>query len=620
MPDYQERIAHCSRMLVGNSDVSGQGRKINAPLLSIFLGQDAEAHMDDVLNTYQNCWLSNANVLQSLTAQTYSPDNVLNACQAMLSVRNTFNSYSVYLAYYWDIMDDKFDDIFASIQAPLSFPTAVSVEAVFFLFCRELLPGAKARKEKRLKALIQWAEETKHHLVVLSDLTPSGLLGPDEIGENYRLSANILLIANSYFYPGEKELGKPLAFFLNQHPVHSASYFILKKPTWDIAVACLWQILDDYQRLPQSTSHASNVKERLCGQNHSYAHFFENLFQEKIASLLPQDYSFLRYLPYTSEMNRLDDNLNGVQRGLFPLFRPKQQEVVSQEIAASALQSIADVWNACLDLYYRRPVFAWLESEEGSTFIREFFRKKLNLALNYDEMSNLLLNEARELENMAPNHAWNLPEISERMPLHDWLHQQECRELKISVFSHLANVLATAMREMNAAANGFDRVLNAAKANLQIHNIDNRMRPPYLQKTHSLLVTNRDLLARKISPCGDEDTLLQQAGEVFAELVQLDPVYRLSLRDHYDFLISNAAPADVDGIIDSCFSQNMYLMNRLQTYTPPAGASMMYCMLSQGDFDERIDPQLHGDVFHVPRNDCIERLLVYPIEPENIIY
>ena len=324
MPDYQERIAHCSRMLVGNSDVSGQGRKINAPLLSIFLGQDAEAHMDDVLNTYQNCWLSNANVLQSLTAQTYSPDNVLNACQAMLSVRNTFNSYSVYLAYYWDIMDDKFDDIFASIQAPLSFPTAVSVEAVFFLFCRELLPGAKARKEKRLKALIQWAEETKHHLVVLSDLTPSGLLGPDEIGENYRLSANILLIANSYFYPGEKELGKPLAFFLNQHPVHSASYFILKKPTWDIAVACLWQILDDYQRLPQSTSHASNVKERLCGQNHSYAHFFENLFQEKIASLLPQDYSFLRYLPYTSALR-----LNNTAQASVYMFTSTSKDTAS---------------------------------------------------------------------------------------------------------------------------------------------------------------------------------------------------------------------------------------------------------------------------------------------------
>lgn len=621
MPDYQERITNCSRKLVGNNDVTGQGRQISAPLLSIFLGQDAEAHIEDVMTTYKNCWLSNANALRYLTSQTYSPDSLFNACESMLSARNTFRSYSsIYLAYFWDIMDDKFDIFFEAIKHPIDFTSVISVESVFFLFCREFLPGAKARKEQRLKILIQWAKETNRHLVILSDLTPSGLLGPEEIGESYRLSANILLIANSYFSPNEKELGKPLTFFLNQYPVFSASYYILKKPTSDIATACLWQILDDYQNLPQSTSSTSSVKDRLCGQNGSYGSFFEGIFTQKIVPLLPQDHSFLRYLPYTSEMGRLDDNLNGVQRG-FTLFRPKKApERVSQEIAAGALQSIGDVWNACLELYYRQPVLSWLGSEEGAAFIREFFREKLNLALNYDEMSNLLLNEASTLEAMAEAHTWNLPEISERMPLQDWLHQQACRELKLSVFSILAKSLAAAMREMNTAANGFDRILHAAKNNLQIYNVDDKVRPPYIQKTHSLLVTNRDLLARKISPCGDEDTLLQQACEVFDALVQMDPVYRLSLRDHYNFLINNAAPADVDGIISSCFSQNMYLMSRLQTYTPPSGPSLMYCMLSQGNFEEQIDPQLHGDVFHVPRNDCIERLLVYPVEPENIIY
>lgn len=622
MPDYQETITTCSRMLVGKTNVSGQGRQINSPLLNIFLGQDAEAHREDVSAAYQNCWLNSANSLGYLTSQNYSPDNIRNACGTMLSARHVFKRYSaIYLAYFWDIMDDKFDIFLEAVKHPLTFPTAISVESVFFLFCRELTAGAQQKKESRLKSIISWAQETGHHLVVLSDLTPSGLLGPEEIGESYRLAANIMLIADSYFAPGEKDLGQTLTFFLAQKPVYSASYYILKKNTWEIATACLWQILDDYQRLPQSSDQGGNVKDRLCGSNRGYSDFFQKIFDEKMVPLLPQDHSFLRYLPYTEAMGQLDDNLNGVQRRLFPFFgKNSSNQGVSQELAAKALFSIQDVWDTCLELYYRRPVLSWLASEEGVTYIREFFRQKLNLALDYEEMSNLLLEEAESLEQLARNSAWSLPEISERMPLPDWLHQQACRELKSMVFCRLAGILADAMREMHTAAKGFDRVLNEAKAGLQIENMDKNVRDPYIQKTHSLLVSNRELLARKISPCCDQDTLLQQASQVFAELVQSDPVYQFSLKDHYSFLINDSAPAAVDDLINSCFNQDMYLMSRLQTYTPPSGESHMYCMVCQGAFKKHIDPYLHGDVFHVSRNDCIERLLVYSVEPENIIY
>lgn len=622
MPDYQEIITSCSHKLVGKTNVTGQGRQINAPLLSVFLGQDAEAHMEDVSAAYQNCWFSSAKSLHYLTAHNYSPESIFNACNAMLSARHVFRNYStIHLAYYWDIMDDRFDVFLEAAKHPLSFSAAISVEPIFFLFCREMASGAQQKKESRLKAIISWAKESGRHLVVLSDLTPSGLLGPEEIGENYRLAANIMLIADSHFAPGEKDLGQTLNFFLTQNTVYSASYYILKKEVWEIATACLWQILDDYQRLPQSSTKAGNVKDRLCGSNNSYSTFFQNLFDEKMSHLLPQDHSFLRYLPYTDAMGQLDDNLNGVQRGLFSfLGRGNASQGVSQELAARAISSIQSVWDACLELYYRRPVLDWLNSSEGATFIDEFFRQKLNLALDYEEMSNLLLEEAATLDQLAGASAWDLPEVSTRMPLPDWLHQQACRELKSLVFCRLAGILANAMREMHAAAKGFDRVLNEAKAGLQIQNLDKNVRDPYIQKTHSLLVTNRELLARKISPCGDQDTLLQQASEVFDELVQSDPVYQFSLKDHYNFLINDSAPAAVDDLINSCFHQDMYLMSRLQTYTPPSGESHMYCMVCHGDFKEHIDPYLHGDVFHVSRNDCIERLLVYSVEPENIIY
>lgn len=625
MPDYQETIVSCSRMLVGNTDVggAGQGRQINAPLVSIFLGRDAEAHMEDVSSTYQSCWFNGAKALKYLDSQTYSPDRVLEVCQAMLAVRHAFRNYAtLHLAYFWDIMDDRFDVFWEAVKHPLSFPTAITVEPIFFIFCRELAVGAKERKEQRLKALTAWASENNQHLVVLSDFSiASGLLGPDGISENYRLAANVLLISNTYTPPGENDLGRDLRFFLRQKPVHTAGYYILKKNTWDIATVCLWQILDDYQRLPQAAPNGQSVKERLCRAQKGYDGLFQELFGAQLNSLLPQDHSFLRYLPYTDAVRQLDDHLNGVQHG-FSFFgrRNNANQGVNQELASNAISSIQPFWESCLERYYRRPVFTWLDSEAGAALVRESFRQKLNLALNYEEMSNLLLQEADELEKLARSRTWNLPEISEKMPLADWFHLEACRELMSAIFCRLAQILASSMREMHSAAQGFDRVLSAAKDNLQVQNTESSVRTSYINKTHNLLAANRDLLARKISPCADESTLLQQARDVFAELVNIDPVYQLSLKDHYNFLISSSTPADVDNIIAACFNQNMNEISRLQTYTPPGGDAKMYCMVSHGNFEERIDPHLHGSVFHMPRNDCIERLLVYPIDPETIIY
>ena len=623
MPDYQETIAKCSRMLVGNSDVTGQGRQINAPLLSIFLGRDAEAHREDVFSTYQNCWLGGAKALGSLTAQDYSPDGVLAACSEMLSARLFKNYSTLYLAYYWDVMDDRFDTFFQAVKQPLSFPTAIAVESLFFVFCRELAPGARERKETRLRALIAWAQETNRHLIVLSDLTPAtGLLSPDKIGESYRLAANILLISDTYFSPGEKDLGRELTFFLSQRPVYSAGYYVLKKNTWDIATTCLWQILDDYQHLPDTSHETKSVKEGLCGAGNGYDTLFQQIFDQKMAPLLPQDTTFLRYLPYTDEVRRLDDNLKGVPTGFSLFGRRSAPQAVNQETAEAAIHSIRPIWDACLELYYRRPVLAWMESAAGSAFIAEFFRQKLNLALDFESMSNLLLQEAEELEKLARGDGGWLPQASESLPmqLSVWLHHRACRELQSTVFCQLARRLADAMRRMHRDANGFERVLTDTKANLQIEGVEPCVRSAYGAKTRNLLAASHDLLARKISPCSGEADLLEQASAVFAELVQMDPVYRLSLKHHFNFLINSAAPTDVDNIIGACFHQNMYHMGRLQTYSPPDSNARMYCMVSQGNFEERIDPQLHGDVFIVPRTDCIERLLVYPIAPDDIIY
>ena len=44
MAEYQEMIERCSRLLVGKGSRGGAYRRVNAPLLSIFLGKEAEEY------------------------------------------------------------------------------------------------------------------------------------------------------------------------------------------------------------------------------------------------------------------------------------------------------------------------------------------------------------------------------------------------------------------------------------------------------------------------------------------------------------------------------------------------------------------------------------------------
>lgn len=613
MPDI---IAQCSQMLVEKSG-GGGGRQINAPLLSVFLGEDAEAHREDVFFTYKSCWLNGAESLKSLTARDYSPDSVLTTVQTMLAAN--FRTYStVYLAYYWDIMDSRFDEFFQAVQQDLSFPVAITAETFFFVFCREFTPIEREQKKTRLQTLIAWAKETGRHLIVLSTFT---LVGLRDAGENYRLAANLLLISNTWFSPGEKNLGSNLTFFLSRQPVYSAGYYVLKKNTWDIAATCLWQILDNYQHFSAERFGAAGVREQLCGADSDYHALFQQIFCEKIAPLLPQDASFLRYLPYTKEIASLDSNLSDIgPRGFFG--SRNVHPFVNRNTAAEAIQSIRPIWEACLDLYYRCPTTAWMNSPEGSAFIMEFFCKKLNYALDFKSMRDLLPDEARYLKELSSNADWTPPQPSESLPmeLSDWLHHRARWELQTDVFRKLAQKLAEAMEQMRSDADGFEDVLAKAKGGLGIENVDPSVRKAYGAKTSALLTSDRDLLAGKISPCRDGGELLEQAGGVFEQLVGKDRVYSLSLQEHFNFLIENAA-VGVDRIINTYFLQDMYQTGRLQTYTlPDSESGHMYCMVSQGAFTEYIQPRLHGDVFIVPRTDCIERLLVYPIAPDDIIY
>src|SRR5699024_8308986 len=168
--------------------------------------------------------------------------------------------------------------------------------------------------------LIRWARQEKRTLVVLSNHTAMGILGNESIAENYRLAANVMLLLNSVYEQHEKNLGKDLYLAMDKEPLFSAGFYYLGKNTGDIARMSLWQILDEYEKLPEVNSSHKYLKERLCPESRSYATLFEEIFRDMAQPLLPTRYDFLQYLPYTEDMRRFCGSLQGKHTG-FALFR-----------------------------------------------------------------------------------------------------------------------------------------------------------------------------------------------------------------------------------------------------------------------------------------------------------
>ena len=608
MADYQGAIRQCSRMLAGNADAAGNGRGIHSPMLSVFFGEEAERFRETVENVYADCWLFSAQNLRSLDTEGYAPDSAEKQTYAMMESGSGFQDYGmVWTAYFWDIMDGRFADIFDKVCQPVEYPAAILSQNIYFIFCKETSATARKERKERLEELIRWARQEKRTLVVLSNHTAMGILGNESIAENYRLAANVMLLLNSVY---------DLAFALDKEPLFSAGYYYLGKNTGDIARMSLWQILDEYEKLPEVNSSHKDLKERLCPESRSYATLFEEIFRDMAQPLLPTRYDFLQYLPYTEDMRRFCGSLQGKHTG-FALFRRNVPVRPDPALGEAAIASVSAVWEGCLEKYYLAPVRQALETS-GNT-VREYFKEKLASALNYEEMCELLPQGAEELEELRENAQRKREEQENGADLGEWLHCRACRELRAYLYGVLAGELCTAMKELHQAAVGFGKLLEDVKSNLRVDTVEPSVRVAYGHQMHNLAVSRRDLLMSRIRPCATADELLRQLCLTFETLTRDEKIYQYSLRDDLTFRFSVAGPGVAGNIIEECFDQDLRETVRLHTYESRPGK--MYCMLSeQANFTDRIKPQIHGDVFNVPRRDCIERLLIYPVDPEKIIY
>ena len=170
----EDVIQNCTQLIERNATIAGVGNKMNNPLLSIFLGKDAAAHQQEVQATYFSCWSAEARN-QRFVSGCYTREEIAShMAEASRAGGNYSHQNLLRIVWYWNIMDDDFEEQFECVKQDVSGPVGMALSKAYFIFCSQQDYISQQKTQDRLKRVIEWNSEAKAPLLVLSDATHQG--------------------------------------------------------------------------------------------------------------------------------------------------------------------------------------------------------------------------------------------------------------------------------------------------------------------------------------------------------------------------------------------------------------------------------------------------------------
>lgn len=622
-------IHECARITEQSETLAGVGRRMRNPMLSIFLGRKSVLHKNEIQEAYYSCWSDHAKHLKAIEG-SYTRATIEDAIYQSTQVDDrSLDLTTVRTAWFWDIMDGDFDAHFACVKEGFSMPVATTNKSTYFIFCSQRDSISQQITEERLaKQLIPWATATKNTLVVLSDATTKGLLRPSGVAENYRLAANLILIMNTHYEIMEDDLGQDMTFLLGKQPVFSASYHGCSKNSFDIVSISLLTILKKYRELGKKRnedySQGNSVQSRLCGYGRNYFDLIDDIFNETLLPICQADARIWNDMPYTEPLEALRAQMGqGVQKkqGFFgKLFGGSKNTVTVQEVIAS----LDDFWKCTVQRYFIRPVEKYMATADGQKAVKDYLYSSLTAILNYDEMHELLAKESSYVETINESLEAKLrrPDPATCKTAGELLQAYALYQVKLAVSKRLLIWLSETMLALHANAGGFDQLLEQVQSSIREDTMERSIIHAYGGHMEHLIELHPELLAKYIRPSKDEGELLSQLQETFVALINSDTkrVYYRSLQGDLQFRIENGGAAEAQNVIADCFKYDLTSAGRLPILRPSNG--VLYTIMNKGmdNIGDTVADEAIGKRFVVSRSDRIERLYLFPVDPEYIMY
>ena len=589
-----ELIVSCANLLERTEDRLGTALPMRHPLLNVFwqIGPEAE---ELIASAYEHGWQDQAAALCKIQGQEYNAADAAELLEQMLGRRDAFRDFrSVWIIHYVDLNRVDLKLLLQRLADPIFLGAGITVDVMLCVFFKQT--GASvAQSSERLSELWEFCRSRENlHLLLLSNMTSDGMLGGSALMENYLVAAQTMLTANSAV-----PLSPDLGFRLKNGKAFSACYNGSGKHTRDIARATLAQIIEEYQKQPRAYS---DVRRVVCGDHSSYEALFQALFEQYVQPELPSQTDFLLALPYTEEVHRLNTELN--RRGGGFLGIGKVSETIDPRLADNAVNSMGDIWHACITRYYRKAVEDW-KSRGRNAIEAEFLSRIATL-----EITPELRTEARQLRDTN----WQIIPSYRRQPLSSFLHTCACDTIRLEVYRYLASVLADTLDTV--CGNGgalFRETLEELKNSLLAPLQDKQLEKAYRGHLHALAGNpeGKTVILGNISPCS-ADELRNQLYNTFSCVVRYDrDVYQADLLQDISFQAGNQMMN-----YTSLLQENLGSHRRISTFGSVQDG-MSYLLLNPYFLgNDRVGTNL----VPVPWKDKIEQLLIYSIDPQEIIF
>lgn len=631
MKTVEETIQSCIKMIAQTTIVAGVGNGIVAPMVSVILGREAEDHLPTIKAVYESYWAFRAQGL-SYWVGTYTKEALEDACvDALVRGRSmeALKRDNIKAAYYWDLMDDRFEAFFEAVKQPFS-PPCVHAR-VFYIFCRQMRSEERAITEERLGRVLKWAEEMGEHVLVLSNISNGGIFGEEEIYQNYQLAATIQFLMNaaSATESNGAKLAQELEFNFQNHQLWTAGYATQSRRYREIAYVSLLQILERiYDNAGTEPERVRQPERRGSGMD-PYIELLDRLFVQVLEPLCPdeEERRFWEDLPRTEDMEALARKLSGEETPAKNSFFKRIFASRKDDSWQNAIPSVQEIWDVCVRCYYLDPIREWMTSQNGRREVSKFFNEHFAQKMSLNEMTRLaddvyrLRNEEQYQNPLIP-----MPEPTEPgkySSLAAYLHECACCVVKQAIYRELLLNIAAVMEQLSVRAKNFKPLMDMMLPSFRGVSVSDGIRDSYGPYTRRLLDANPELIAQHVLPCADEGELLSQLEAIFQELAQnrdTENRYCATLLDDIKFQIANGNAAAANNVVTECFGEDLESMGRLRSYRRENG--YLYCILNDGmrELMNGIQTENIGKQFVVNRSDRIERIYLYPISLDAVEY
>jgi len=623
---YKSLIEECANKLSVQT-VTGKNRGIFAPMINVLLGEEEQSQKELISHIYKLCWGNKAGSIRFMNEKEYSVANAEESCNKLLEQMGIFENYlQVEVVYFWNIMSDNFEQIFEEVKKNVYIGSSTVIYRTFFIFTKENNSKRQELRKERLQRLIEWAKESKEHLIILGNKTMKGVVSDANISENYKIAANLLLIMNSSYETDEERIGSTLHLKIQSDSVFSLAYTGKHKDTLSISAVTLKAILNIYkQEALERHDNNVDIQEKICGNRRTYYDLFDDYFDTYLSDYLPKDIEFFNILPYTEEMENLDTALaNKDKKGLFSFVFKKHTVMDYMNLAKNAVDSISGsdinkgVWECVLEKYYENVFENKYNKNAPSKSIEEFFSDIISEKLTYIEIRDLLGSEAdrlKEEENIKDSSI--LPDTFE-----GWLEWCAIKKLKENLYKKFIVILQSTMKDMVKFAIDFENVLNQADSLISEESISEAFIKSYQNLAFETIKQFPEILNKNIRPTNLEE-LANQLTKVFSELILNNRIYSASYQEDLDFQMGHAHSVTVRDIIDEVFDVNLASCSRMLLYGGAREGIVMTMISKSADFlnnlPDTVKPTL-GYVFASPRSDVIERIMLFPITLDSIMW